>query len=72
MHENIWIWHQDNRILKAVIDKDNGILRIYDENNRLILKRTGLNEKQIKEVETCIIKYYAKRLDDNKKPFKFL
>lgn len=72
MHENIWIWLQDRHVLKAVLDVDNGVLKIYDENDNLILKRTGLNKEQIIEAEKYIIKYGAKRLDGTKQPFKFL
>jgi hypothetical protein len=47
-------------------------LKIYDENDVLILKRTGLNKIQIKQIEICIIKYGAKKLDKHEKPFEFL
>jgi len=72
MQENIWVWLQDDHVLKAILDTENGILRIYDENDKLILKRTGLKNEQLKEVERCIIKYGAERLGDHKKPFRFL
>jgi hypothetical protein len=71
-NENIWIWLQNGRIIKAILDKDNGILKIFNENDRLVLKRTGLNKLQVKQIENCIIKYGAKKLDKHAEPFKFL
>ena len=69
---NIWIWLQNGRLTKAVSSVDDGTIKIYDENDNLILKRTGLNKFQIKQIETCIIKYGAKKLDKQAEPFKFL
>ena len=69
---NIWIWLQNGRIIKAISNVDEGSIKIYDENDNLILKRTGLNKFQIREIETTIIKYGAKRLDKHAEPFKFL
>jgi hypothetical protein len=69
---NIWIWIQNGRIVKAILNSDEGILRIYDECDNLILKRTGLNKSQVKQIETCIVKYGAKKLDKHAGPFKFL
>jgi len=69
---HIWIWLQNNKIMKAILNTDEGILRIFDENDQLILKRTGLNKVLVKKIEECIIKYGAKRLDKHAEPFKFL
>lgn len=69
---NIWVWIQNGRLLKAIFNFDEGTVRIFDENDRLILKRTGLNKIQVKQIETCVIKYGAKRLGKHAEPFKFL
>jgi len=69
---NIWIWLQNGGIIKAISSVEDGTLKIYDENDRLILKRTGLNKLQVKQIERTIIKYGAKRLGKHAKPFKFL
>ena len=71
-NENIWIWLQNGKLMKAIINEEDGILRIFDDHDTLILKRTGLNKIQIKQIETCIIKYGAKKLDKHAEPFKFL
>ena len=69
---NIWIWIQNGKLMKAILNEEDGILRIFDEHDALILKRTGLNKIQIKQIESCIIKYGAKKLDKQAEPFKFL
>ena len=69
---NIWIWLQNGKIIKAISNKDNGTIKIYDENDNLILKRTGLNKLQVKQIENTILKYGAKKLDRRAEPFKFL
>lgn len=71
-HINIWIWLQNNKIMKAILNFDDGTVKIYDENDNLILKRTGLNKLQIKQVEHYIVEYGAKKLSKNAEPFKFL
>jgi hypothetical protein len=71
-HQNIWIWLQNNRLMKAVLDLEEGTVKIYDENDNLILRRTGLNKVQIKSIEKCILEYGAKKLNKNAEPFKFL
>jgi hypothetical protein len=69
---NIWIWLQNGRLMKAILNEEDGTLRIFDDHDTLILKRTGLNRIQIKQIELCIIKYGAKKLDKQAEPFKFL
>lgn len=71
-HQNIWIWLQNNRVMKAILDIDEGTVKIYDDKDNLILKRTGLNKVQIKQVEHYILQYGAKKLSKNAEPFKFL
>ena len=69
---NIWIWLQNDKIVKAILCVNDGTLKIYDENDKLILRRTGLNKLQVKQIENTIIKYGAKKLDKHAEPFKFL
>jgi len=69
---NIWIWLQNGEMYKAISNTEDGTIRIYDEQDNLILKRTGLNKMQVKQIEHLIIKYGAKKLDQHEKPFKFL
>ncbi len=69
---HIWIWLQNKNIMKAILDTEEGIIRVYDQNDNLVIKRTGLNKQLIKQIEICIIRYGAKRLDTHAGPFKFL
>ena len=69
---HIWIWLQNSKLMKAILNSDEGVIRIYDEDDNLVLKRTGLNKNQVQQIETCIVKYGAKKLDKHAEPFKFL
>ncbi|UCH72370.1 MAG: hypothetical protein JSW62_02140 [Thermoplasmatales archaeon] len=71
-NENIWIWLQHGKIIKAISNANDGTIKIYDENDNLILKRTGLNKIQVKQIENNIIKYGAKKLNKHAEPFRFL
>ena len=69
---NIWIWLQNSKIIKAISSVDDGTIMIYDENDDLILKRTGLTRLQVKKIENNILRYGAKRLNQHAEPFRFL
>ena len=71
-HTHIWIWLQNGKMMKAICNVELGIIKIYDEDDNLILKRTGLNRIQVKQIETTIVKYGAKKLGQHAEPFKFL
>lgn len=69
---NIWIWLQNDKIIKAISSAEDGTVKIYDENDDLIMKRTGLTRFQVKQVEINFLRYGAKKLDKHAEPFKFL
>jgi len=69
---NIWIWLQNSKIIKAISSVDDGTITIYDENDNLILVRTGLTKLQVKKIENNILRYGAKRLNQHAEPFRFL
>ena len=66
------MWLQNCKVMKAVFDYNEGSVKIYDENDTLIMKRTGLNKLQIKEIENNIKRYGAKKLETTSEPFRFL
>jgi hypothetical protein len=68
----IWIWVQNNRILKAISNQETGTITIYDESDNIILRRTGLSKQQIKTIELIFATYSMKRIDDRKEPFTYL
>lgn len=69
---NIWIWLQNGEIYKAISNVENGTIQVYDEQDNLVMKRTGLTQIQVKQIEHIILKYGAKKLDQHAEPFKFL
>lgn len=69
---HIWIWIENGEILKAISSVDDGTIKIYNENDNLIMKRTGLTKFQVKQIEIHLLKYGAKRLSKQAEPFKFL
>jgi len=68
----IWIWIQNNRLLKAISNQDTGTLTIYDEWDNILLKRTGLTRQQVKKIEIYLSNQQAKRIDDHREPFTYL
>jgi len=69
---NIWIWLQNGKLIKAISCVEDGTLRIYDEDDNLILKRTGLTQIQVKNIENQILRYGAIKLNKHEQPFKYL
>ena len=69
---NIWIWLQNKKIIKVISSIEDGIIKIYDECNNLILKRTGLSKIQVKQIENNIVKYGAKKLNRHQDAFRYL
>jgi hypothetical protein len=71
-NDNIWIWIQNGILIKAISSPNYGTIKIYDKNDNLILRRTGLNKFQIKQIEISIIKYRAKKLNKLEESFNFI
>ncbi|MDG6218654.1 MAG: hypothetical protein QCI00_04355 [Candidatus Thermoplasmatota archaeon] len=69
---NIWIWLQNGQLFKSISNSEDGTVCIYDANDQLILKRTGLTKLQVKQIEKYIQLYGAKKLNKNAEPFRFL
>ena len=68
----IWIWVQNNRILKAISNKETGTISIFDECDNVILRRTGLTKQQVKTIELIFATYGMKKIGDRKEPFTYL
>ena len=69
---NIWFWIQNGEVYKSVSSPEDGTIFVYNQQDKLILKRAGLSKIQVKQIEENIIKYGAKKLQTNAKPFRFL
>jgi len=74
IHKNakIWIWVQNNKIVKAISNQETGTLTIYDEDDNILLRRTGLTRQQIKKIEIYFSNHRIKRVDDHREPFTYL
>jgi hypothetical protein len=68
----IWIWVQNNRILKAISNKELGTISIYDECDNIILRRTGLTRQQVKTIEMIFATYALNKIGDRKEPYTYL
>jgi hypothetical protein len=68
----IWIWVQNNRILKAISNQETGTISIYDEYDNILLRRTGLSKQQVKTIELIFATYALNRIGDRKEPFTYL
>jgi hypothetical protein len=70
--QKIWFWIQNGEVYKSISSPEEGTICIYNQQDTLILKRTGLSKVQVKKIEENIIKYGAKKLQSNAEPFRFL
>jgi hypothetical protein len=68
----IWIWVQNNRILKAISNQESGTISIYDECDNIILRRTGLSRQQVKTIEMIFATYALNKIGDRKEPYTYL
>ena len=57
---------------KAISNKDTGTLTIYNENDEILLRRTGLTKQQVKKIEVYLANYGLKQVDENQEPFTYL
>jgi hypothetical protein len=68
----IWIWMEDHELHKAVYYPANRTLIIYNEQDAVILKHTGVAIKQLPSLEAMFFHFGAKRIDGQKEPFTYL
>lgn len=69
---HIWIWiHDGGNLMRAKIDYNKGTLIVY-ENNRLLIVRTGLSQKQLNQIEKEIKDKGGKKLGMENDPFIFI
>ena len=68
----LYIWNDKEELYKATLETRKGDLRIYDKNDRLILRRKSLSKVEIKEIKLMIEKYGLKKFTKSTSPFSFL
>jgi len=69
---NIWIWLDGTTLIKAVYNPVDRTLSIFDETERLLLRRTGLNPEQAHHLATRLAIIGAKRTNDHDESFAYL
>ena len=64
-NDTIWPWLQSKgKILKVVSDPSRGTIKVYDENGKLLMKKTNLSKEKVKMFEDNFLNYVAKKLDN--------
>lgn len=68
----IWMWLQENNVLKAVFNPNDNTLTVYNEQDQILLRRTGITAEVIIKIEMIFSAIGAKRVDGRKEPFTYL
>ena len=68
----VWIWINNNKLYKAISNPATKTITIYDAEDKILIRRTGLNVQQIKKIELVLDTYGARRVDGHKQPFTYL
>jgi len=68
----LWLWIYNNKLMKAVACPEEGTLTIYDDEDHVLIRRTGLTIGQIKTIEVAFTTNGAKRIDGHREPFTYL
>jgi len=58
-----WL-HSKGNILKIVSNPKKGMIKIYNENGKILMKKTNLTKEQIKTIEESFIGFIFKKLND--------
>lgn len=70
-HVHIWIWIHKGQLLKAITNCEKGTVIYYDEHDRMLCVRTGLNPVQMKKIEKHLALAGAKQMDNTQR-FSYL
>jgi len=68
----IWIWLQENSVFKAVYTPNDDTLTIYNEQEQILLRRTGITPAILVKIEQMFSAMGARRIDNHKEPFTYL
>jgi hypothetical protein len=71
-NSHIWIWIENNLLQKAVYTQKDQTLVVYNENDEIVIRRTGITPEQLASLEILFIHLSAKRIDGKKEPFTYL
>ena len=63
--ESIWAWLQvQGKIFKVVSNLNNGTITVYNQNGKVLMKKTDLSKKQVETVEDSFLYVVAKKLNN--------
>ena len=63
--KSIWAWLQvQGKIFKVVSNLNNGTITVYDQNGKVLMKKTDLSKKQVETVEDSFLYVVAKKLNN--------
>jgi hypothetical protein len=68
----VWIWIHNDRLYKAISNPATKTITIYDADDKILIRRTGLTIQQIKTIELTLDTCGARRMDGHKQPFTYL
>jgi len=70
--ESVWAWLQaKGKILKVVSNPSKGTIKVYDENGKILMKKTNLTKEQVEMVEDSFLGFVAKKLNEvNNKQYR--
>ena len=68
----IYIWLHNGKVMKAIACPDEKTITVYDENDTILIKRTGLTAAQLKKIEQVLSTFGAKRIDGESESFTYL
>jgi len=71
-HIHIWIWLHRNTLMKAIANTRKGTIIFYDQDDRVLMVRSGLTPAKMKILEKRLEKAGATCLDDDTRPFSYL
>jgi len=71
-NSRIWLWLQDHELYKAVYNPGTQTLIVTNERDEIILRRTGITQEQLTQLEVLFLRLGAKRMDDHQEPFTIL
>ncbi len=61
MNRDILMWIQNGSVVKGEIDFAKGTVVFFDRFSNILMRRTGLSEKQLKDIRSQIQKQINKR-----------
>ena len=56
--------HVKGKIFKVVTNPSRGTIKVYDENGKLLMKKTNLSKEQVETIEESFLKFVTQKIND--------